>query len=513
MKKIIAILFVQLISAHALTQDTSFVKNYRLSQSLRETGNSVMERSDGKIITGGMSNNCTGMTCENSTSISCFTAGGTELWHNKFGMSQNTVLYDLVEGNSLSTIVAGKINEDILMYKVDVNGNLVWSNGFGSDESDIVLNIVSVNNGYIGLGYSMGSNGITTFHGFLFKINENGTLLWYKRFTQSDDFSTYGLAKINDQEVLVTGSEDHISTLIKLTSDGTIIDSRQFISSLGSTPYHNAQATVVTVGNDGYFYGTLNIGSSFFIYKTDASFNLVWSKKLTTSPMFAFNCPVRIVADPTNGCWLGSNSQGDLPTWIHVSAAGDVLNAYNQPGVISGVVYGMEFAANGDLLVAGKNQITTQYNCFLARMSPTASLSCLTNYTCNTTNATLSVQNYTATIANQTTVSPTSSLIADPGIFQEDNLCYSISASSNSLEDWDAANPFSMYPNPASNELYITAEKPIQSVTLFSINGKPIQSIPVKGQYIKVALDLSPGVYLVSVDETEHHYCKTLFVN
>jgi hypothetical protein len=489
------LLFFFIASVHGFSQDTSFVKHFRLSNSIRELGYAVMERSDGKIITGGMSSNCTGMTCENSTSISCFTAGGTVLWHYKYGISDNTVMYGVVEGENRSTIVIGTLNQDLLVYKVDENGSLVWSKTFGAPESEVVKKIVKVNGGYMVLGNSSLSS---NYYGFLFKINESGTVLWYKKFAQSSDFESYGLTKISENEVLVSGCEDHISCLMKVSSDGNLIDSRQFTTTLGSAPYHNGQATVISKAPDGTFFGTLNIGSAFILYQLDANLSVVWSKTMSTTPLFAFNAPVSIIADPTNGFWLGSNnSSTSLPTWMHFSSTGTLIDSHKQTGVINGVIYDLAFANNGDLLLSGKTQISTQYNCFLSRISSNATLNCISDYPLNTAITTIGIQNYTASLSDVVVSSTSPALIADPGTYQDENLCLDIMNTSGLMETHSTI-PVSVFPNPAHAAVQITAENTILDAALFSIDGVKQIEQTANNKTIQLSLSqIKPGTYLL----------------
>ena len=507
------LLFVQLLFVTAMigySQDTSFVKHYRLSNSIRELGYTVMERSDGKIVTGGMSNNCTGVTCENSTSISCFSPNGNVLWHYKYGLSEKTVMYDVIEGDALSSIVIGALNQDLLVYKVNANGSLVWSKTFGAPESEVVKKIVKVTGGYIVLGNSsLNSNN----YGFLFKINESGTLLWYKKFAQSSDFDSYGLTKINDNEVLVSGCEDHISCLMKVSSDGIVTEAKQFTTSFGLTPYHNGQATVITKATDGTFYGTLYIGSTFLLYRLDANLNVLWSKTMSASPQFAFNAPVVITPDPTNGFWLASNSSAGLPAWIHFSSSGTLLNAYQQPGVINGVIYDLAFAANGDLLLSGKTQISTQYNCFLTRMASNATLNCLSAYPLNTANNTIGIQNYAASLSEVLLSTTSPALIADPGTYQEETICMDV-VNTSAVFDSNTNPIFSVFPNPAHSSVQLSAETNIHSVAIHSIDGSKHYEQMVNATAFDFSVQqLKPGTYLLLLRFDQEEIVTKLIVN
>jgi hypothetical protein len=84
----------------------------------------------------------------------------------------------------------------------------------------------------------------------------------------------------------------------------------------------------------------------------------------------------------------------------------------------------------------------------------------------------------------------------------------------NSVENTDAGNkkPFKIYPNPATDNITIISEQPINRVTIFNQqgisvirkNGGPIQSVDVS--------TLSPGVYFISIEQDNQNSIKKIMI-
>lgn len=98
--------------------------------------------------------------------------------------------YDNLNGN----------NQQIFVAKVDENGNLIWSNAFGSsdywEEGKVVK---EVSDGFIIAGISKSNSGTSITHSFIMKTSFDGDSLWYKEFGDA----TYSIV-VND--IIVTSS-------------------------------------------------------------------------------------------------------------------------------------------------------------------------------------------------------------------------------------------------------------------------------------------------------------------
>ncbi|OFZ63518.1 MAG: hypothetical protein A3D92_20900 [Bacteroidetes bacterium RIFCSPHIGHO2_02_FULL_44_7] len=90
--------------------------------------------------------------------------------------------------------------------------------------------------------------------------------------------------------------------------------------------------------------------------------------------------------------------------------------------------------------------------------------------------------------------------VIDNGACSDTSACIAITTVGiNELE----TNQISLYPNPASNSLSISAQEPIESVLIFDLTGALVQSEP-NGNF--TVASLKNGIYLVNVQTTKGYF-------
>jgi hypothetical protein len=170
-------------------------------------------------------------------------------------------------------------DSEYAIFKVDANGNRLWSKKFGTVDKDFLTAFVPTSDGgYILGGYSegginrdktsasKGSNDI-----WLIKINANGTKIWDKSFGGAD--------------------QDLLSSMIS-TSDGG------FLLGGYSSSGNNGDKTDPYIG--GYY--------DAWILKIDGSGNKIWDKTFGGTGYDA----TRIVAETTDGYIIGTQSSSGI---------------------------------------------------------------------------------------------------------------------------------------------------------------------------------------------------------
>jgi hypothetical protein len=157
--------------------------------------------------------------------------------------------YDMVNGT----------DKQIFLAKVDLNGNIVWSNTFGnfkaSNSVDEGRILKEVSDGLLVAGTCVRSSGIT--QSFIMKVSIYGDLDWYKELDYEDD-STYNLEVkdifVSDNNIFVAG-QGHFTNYWaeKLSLDGDKVWSNSWdglLNSSFSRVFQDAD-TVLLVGTDG----------------------------------------------------------------------------------------------------------------------------------------------------------------------------------------------------------------------------------------------------------------------
>lgn len=128
--------------------------------------------------------------------------------------------YDKIENGS---------DQQIFVVKVDLNGNLIWSNTYGNSTSSEEGKIVrEVSDGFLLAGNSLDNSGIT--HPFIMKTDVYGNSVWYKEFDNSA-FSVYvNDIYIKDSTIYVAGQwnstnnvkSDFYSAKLKLLPEDSV---------------------------------------------------------------------------------------------------------------------------------------------------------------------------------------------------------------------------------------------------------------------------------------------------
>jgi hypothetical protein len=84
----------------------------------------------------------------------------------------------------------------------------------------------------------------------------------------------------------------------------------------------------------------------------------------------------------------------------------------------------------------------------------------------------------------------------------------------SAVEDYNVASALKVYPNPAINELTITSELGIESVSILNLAGQRILNttgMGVKEQTLSLE-DFTPGVYLIEVKTIENKFQYSRFI-
>jgi Secretion system C-terminal sorting domain len=110
-------------------------------------------------------------------------AAGTVLWHYTYGLSQYAdAAFSAIEAADGGFVITGYSNSynnglplDLIIFKIDVNGNFLWQQTYGSEGIDIGYEIIrsTIANGYVITGYTTNPINLTQDY-YLLQLNENG---------------------------------------------------------------------------------------------------------------------------------------------------------------------------------------------------------------------------------------------------------------------------------------------------------------------------------------------------
>lgn len=207
---------------------------------------------------------------------------GDTTWVKHIPMPGEDVGYHIFEDSSGDYVIGGYTNStgtgqrDMLVVKLDINGNLLWTKTYGSAATELLHHISEREDGsYILTGTT--EEGQTSKYGAVLAIDSNGSLLWQKSFggTQ-DDYLFWSEARM-DSSIYVGGYTSSFgfgaldANLMKLDYDGNLVWSKVYGTN------HIDFATTYTSTSDGgvLFAG----GEDFFTFKTDSNGTLLWNNQ------------------------------------------------------------------------------------------------------------------------------------------------------------------------------------------------------------------------------------------
>jgi hypothetical protein len=203
---------------------------------------------------------------------------GKILWNNTYRMTGSTVTDLILLQDGGFAMVGGSG-----MIITDVKGTVLWNRTFSSYAE--INALVQTDGGFtfIGTENSAESNLL------LMNTDEEGNILWSKRYDEFEGLISNKIVKTQDQGFTFVGGElegPHIS-LIKTDSTGEIVWSQEFESILEYDGFHplgqeldlietsNRNLIVAGYQRPDYFY-TYDIIETTHIYKTTINGKIIW---------------------------------------------------------------------------------------------------------------------------------------------------------------------------------------------------------------------------------------------
>lgn len=201
--------------------------------------------------------------------------------------------------------------DDVLVIKVDSDGDLVWKRVFGGNQNDRGRSIIAANDGgFLITGYSESNDGdfkgMNKGHGdiFVMKLDEDGKTVWIKSYGGNDTDDVDDIKKVGT-DYIITGSTQsndgdfsgmNIGNsdifVMKLDSNDDIVWKKNF----GGTGYDRVNDVVISINeevilvgetnsNDGDFNQMNNGDSDLFLLKLTSDGSIVWKDTFGGSSM------------------------------------------------------------------------------------------------------------------------------------------------------------------------------------------------------------------------------------
>lgn len=207
-----------------------------------------------------------------------FDASGNIEWQKSYGKDDDDFAFSITPADDGGYVVAGETysfgatKDDVLVFRIDNAGELVWAKRFGGTDEDWGVDVKrGGNEGFVVLGNTM-SGGTTeassTYKMLLFGLDSRGELLWQKNYGGSGDDLAYSLTRTKEGEFIVTGATGSfggggVNGVVMKTDAGGIIKWQKYFATPGDDYLFCS-----TQASDG---GYLVAGESFLAEKSTES--------------------------------------------------------------------------------------------------------------------------------------------------------------------------------------------------------------------------------------------------
>lgn len=259
--------------------DIQWTRNY--GGQYRQVGYSIDETFDGGYIV-------TGWVGEASLGLLRLDARGDSLWAKEYGDDNQSMFgYSVQQTSDSGFIVTGWIERydlddwrDVLLMKLDNNGDSLWTKRFGGEWNDIGFCVRQTSDGgYIVSGWN-GHTNESTISVYLIKTDENGDSVWSKTYSEIEA-RAHGVDQTTDGGYIITGLKylgeyNYDAYLMKTDENGDILWTRIYGGD-GFVGY-GVQQTL----DGGYIVAgmTESVGAGnmdVYVIRTDANGDSLWA--------------------------------------------------------------------------------------------------------------------------------------------------------------------------------------------------------------------------------------------
>jgi hypothetical protein len=223
-------------------------------------------------------------------------------------------LVDTIQTADNSYVSVSRLNStNFLVRKIASSGARVWERILRLQVEGLASRAAvtqTTDGGYILAGFSTVcvndcfDYGRFEHTGILIKLRPNGTVAWKRKYSTSNKIAAFtSLVSTADGGVIVTGITDYSLTLVRYTSNGTILWSKSFPDL--DIDFSSPQL-VQTPNNSLILVADERVRSAAFVIKINDSGAILWKKSLQLPPDLSVQT---IAATSDNGIVLAGSCQ------------------------------------------------------------------------------------------------------------------------------------------------------------------------------------------------------------
>ena len=319
----------------------------------------LKETPDGGLIVCGESGDPQGVQFPSFLWIARLSSMGDILWEKGFGPSYSNVRSFGVKPTSdggyvlIGTMWAiGAGNYDLVVIKMDSNGNIQWQRAYGDAGNNGGRTILQTNDG----GFLIADLYSTR----IVRLNSTGDIVWERRY-EADSWSHFrsDIVQTTDGGFVVVGRSGVSDGLVlKMNADGSVSWEKRLT---GVSRLNSVQQTA----NDDYIIGGTFLGGvgddDAWLGRLDSAGNLLWQTQYGLPAFEEGVSDIRVASD--GGFLVAGHIDSAVPSgdfWVFKTDANGVIQwqkRYSSGGGYERATE-IELTAGGGFVVGGTSSIT-----------------------------------------------------------------------------------------------------------------------------------------------------------
>ena len=230
---------------------------------------------------------------------------GSLIWEKTYGGSMWDVGNSIIELKTGNFLITGYSNSpgissgntDIVLLKIDENGNQIWLNAYGNKEfpnHEWGNDLIELDDGGFMVVGSRDRYNLQNENSLIIRTDSNGKIIWEKEIITDgiEDERAYSINRAKDGQFIICGlinsltkPEIYQPNIMKIDGYGNIEWKRTY--NAHSMNYHQARANVtnngdILISGSSMSKSSMGFKSDAFIYKIDNTGNIIWNKSYGT---------------------------------------------------------------------------------------------------------------------------------------------------------------------------------------------------------------------------------------
>ena len=253
-------------------------------------GHSLMETSDNNFL-------AVGTHSDHYPYLIKFDVDGNMLWEQSYPAQRIIQGYSIGETRDNNYYFVGASGSTSYLYLTDTSGNLIWSRSY--EVGDLVAVKQTADNGFILTGTTDYFNGPTDI--VLLKVDADGNEVWSKVYGDEQEDGARSVLQLPDEGYVIAGSFDDpdaiddepLSYIIRTNSVGDTLWTKKIFFGI-------SQHIKALNNENGFIHSSWRLGEDIFLFgisKLDEFGETVWSREFDPGYLYAIGNNISETAD------------------------------------------------------------------------------------------------------------------------------------------------------------------------------------------------------------------------